>query len=135
VLVVPVCNGPGEVCGVQYIRGDGTKRIHGLQQGNYHQIGEISANSLIYVCEGYATGATVYETSGWPTIVTFSCHNIEPVVNNLKKLYPRHHIVIAADDDRNNPKNPGKTKALEAAKKYQCKVVLPIFPDDQKSKE
>lgn len=134
-LVVPICNGPGEVCGVQYIRADGTKRIHGLQQGNYHQIGEISANSLIYVCEGYATGATVYEDSGWPTIVAFSCHSIDPVVSNLKKLYPHHHIVIAADDDRNNPKNPGKTKALEAAKKHQCKVILPIFPDDQKSKE
>jgi len=43
--------------------------------------------------------------------------------------------VIAADDDHNTSGNPGKTKALETAKKYQCKVVLPIFPDDQKFKE
>ena len=135
VLVVPICNGTGEVCGVQYIRADGTKRIHGLQQGNYHQIGEIKTNSLIYVCEGYGTAATVYEDSGWPTVVAFSCHNIDPVVGNLKKLYPRRPIVIAADDDHNNQKNPGKTKALEAAKKHRCKVVLPIFPGDKKSKD
>lgn len=135
VLVIPIRNAVGEVCGVQHIRADGTKRIHGLQQGNYHQIGEIKPNSLIYVSEGYSTAATVHEDSGWPTIVAFSCHNIDPVVSNLKKLYPRHHIVIAADDDHDNPKNPGKTNALEAAKKYQCKVVLPIFPDDQKSKD
>ncbi|MEI8124529.1 MAG: AAA family ATPase [Parachlamydiaceae bacterium] len=135
VLVVPICNGTGEVCGVQYIGADGTKIIYGLKQGNYHQIGEIKANSLIYVSEGYATGSSVYEASGWPTIVAFDCHNIDPVVRNLKKLYPRHHIVIAADDDHNTSGNPGKTKALAAAKKHQCKVILPIFPDDQKFKE
>jgi putative DNA primase/helicase len=135
VLVVPICNSTGEVCGVQYIGADGTKIIHGLKQGNYHQIGEIKANSLIYVAEGYATGSSVYEASGWPTIVAFDCHNIDPVVKNLKKLYPRHHIVIAADDDHNTSENPGKTKALAAAKKHQCKVILPIFPDGKKFKE
>lgn len=67
--------------------------------------------------------------------MAFDCHNIEPVLKNLKQLYPRHHIVIAADDDHNTSGNPGKTKALEAAKKHRCKVVLPIFPNDQKSKD
>lgn len=130
VLVVPICNGLREVCG----GADGTKRIHGLKQGNYHLIGEIKANSLIYVCEGYATGSSIYEHSGWPTVVAFDCHNIDPVVRNLKKLYSRHHVVIAADDDHHTLGNPGKTNALEAAKKHRCKVVLPIFPNDQKSK-
>lgn len=112
VLVIPIRNAVGEVCGVQYIRADGTKRIHGLKQGNYHQLGEIKSNSLIYVGEGYATASSIYEDSEWPTVIAFDCHNIEPVLRNLKKLYPRHHIVIAADDDHNTSGNPGKTKAL-----------------------
>lgn len=38
--------------------------------------------------------------------------------------------MIAADDDRETDGNPGKTKAEEASKKYNCSVVTPKFKSD-----
>lgn len=42
--------------------------------------------------------------------------------------------MIAADDDHNTC-NFGKTNALGGSQKHRCRVVLPIFPNDQKSKD
>lgn len=114
---------------VQYIKEDSEKRIHGLKRSNFHLLGEIKRDKPIYIAEGYATAASVHEALGESVVVAFDCGNIAPVLAALKSEYPKHEIIIAADDDQETNGNPGKTKAEEAAKKYGCQVVLPKFPD------
>lgn len=116
VLVVPLRTIKNEVQAVQYIKEDGEKRIHGVKRGNFHLIGEIKEDKPIHVAEGYATAASIYEALDMPIVVAFDCGNIDPVLAALKSEYPKHQIIIAADDDRETNGNPGKTKAEEAAK-------------------
>lgn len=132
VLVIPIRNVQGEIQAIQHIKADGEKRIHGIKKGNFHLLGQIKNDPHIHVTEGYATAASVHEATGHPVVVAFDCGNLEPVVANLKTIYPRHQITIAADDDSATPDNPGKTKAEEAAKKHNCTVVLPVFPESKK---
>lgn len=129
VLVLPLRTIKNEVQAVQYIKEDGEKRIHGIKRSNFHLIGEISKDKPIHIAEGYATAASIHEALDMPVVVAFDCGNIDSVLAALKSEYPKHQIIIAADDDRETNRNPGKTKAEEAAKKYGCDVVLPKFPN------
>lgn len=128
-IVIPLCNIHGQLQAVQCIQEDGTKRIYGAKKGNFHVIGVIETQSPIFVAEGYATAASIHQATNSPVIVAFDCGNLKPVVHNLREKYPQARLVIAADDDRKTPGNPGKTKAAEAAKAYACDVIIPIFPE------
>jgi phage/plasmid primase-like uncharacterized protein len=132
ILVIPVRNALEEVCGVQYINADGTKRIHGLKRGNFHIIGEVNNDSCIRVGEGYATAASSHEANADPVVVAFDCGNLDSVIANLKTKYPKNQIIILADDDKEADHNPGRVKAEEAVKKYSCSMILPFFPDNFK---
>jgi putative DNA primase/helicase len=127
-LVVPLQNIQGDVQAIQHIRADGEKRIYGSKKGNFHLIGEIKPDSLIYVAEGFATAASVYEAKANPTVVAFDCGNLQPVIAAIQSKYPKNSIIIAGDDDRETQGNPGRTSAEAAAKKYGCKAVFPCFP-------
>ncbi len=130
VLIIPIRNIEGEIQSVQFISKEGEKRIHGLKRGNFHLIGLVTETSKIIVAEGYATGATIHEMTGDPVAIAFDCGNIDPVISNLKIKYPKNQIVIAADDDRETKNNPGRIKAEEAVKKYNCRMILPKFPEN-----
>ena len=130
VIIVPICNLKGELQAVQLIQECGDKRIHGLKKGNLHLIGEIQSDSIIFVCEGYATGASVHESINQPTVIAIDCGNLEPSIAALSKKYPNHKIIIAADDDVESKDNPGRTKALDAAKCHNCEACFPKFPED-----
>ena len=132
VIVIPIRNTDNEIQAVQHIKSNGDKKIHGLQKGNFHLIGEIKDNSVIFICEGYATGASVYEAIDSPVVVCFTCGALDAVIHNIKNKYPNNPITILADDDCEVNDNPGKTKAEEAAKKYKCNVMLPKFPESFK---
>ncbi|MGC1878840.1 MAG: DUF3987 domain-containing protein [Rhabdochlamydiaceae bacterium] len=132
VLVIPIRNAVGEVCGVQYIGADGTKRIHGLKRGHFHIIGEVNSDRQIYVCEGYATAASAHEANADPVVVAFDCGNLDSVIANLKIRHPKNQIIILADDDKETDHNPGRIKAEESVKKYSCSMILPLFPDNFK---
>ncbi len=130
VLVIPIRNIHYEIQAVQYIKADGEKRIHGVKKGNFHILGEIESDRRIYVAEGYATAYSDYEATGSPVVVAFDCGNIESVIVSLKTKYPTNTIIIAGDDDRRAIGNPGRTHAEKAAKKHNCSIVFPKFPED-----
>ncbi len=128
-IVIPLRSINGQLQAVQCIQEDGTKRIYGAKKGNFHVIGEIKAQSQIFIAEGYATGASIHQATNSPVVVAFDCGNLKSVVHNLREKYPQAKLVIAADDDRETQGNPGKTKAEEAAKACGCDVIIPIFPE------
>ena len=78
----------------------------------------------VYICEGYATAATAHELTGYMAIMSYSVSHIMQVARTAKELMPASEIVIVADNDIDTKDNPGKTKAMTAAKALQCKIVI-----------
>jgi putative DNA primase/helicase len=97
------------------------------KSGLFHEIG--TPTLTILVCEGFATAATVHEITGHQTFVAFDAGNLKPVAMMVRKRFPGAEIIIAGDNDRKTPGNPGLTKAREAALAIGGKVSVPPFPD------
>ena len=55
---------------------------------------------MLIICEGVATGLSLYECTGYPVAVAFDAGNLEPVAKVMRARMPNLRIVIAADDDR-----------------------------------
>lgn len=90
---------------VQMISPDNDKKFlkGGLVTGAYHRIGTDAMMSagIILLCEGYATGASIFDAMGYslPVIVGFNAKNLIPVAKSLRAQYSTHRIIICADDD------------------------------------
>jgi len=129
VLVIPLRNVDGEIQAIQHIKANGEKKIHGIKRGHFHVLGEIKDDGELFCAEGYATAYSVHEAKGSPVVVAFDCGNIDPVIEILKTKYPKISIIIAADNDKTKPGNPGRTYAEKAAAKYKCSLASPEFPE------
>ena len=118
------------------IDGDWTDKIFkkdGISKGTFFPIGlaDQPEQSLIYLVEGYATGATVHQNTGQPTIVAFNAGNLLPVAIKLRAEYPNAHIKVAADDDRFKELD-GKGNAGRKYAEEVCRLVpdtSAAFPD------
>ncbi len=128
VLVVPVVNAQGELRSLQRIYASGDKRFFpdGEITGCYCSIGELT--DIVYLCEGWATGATINESSGCGVAVAFNAGNLKPVALNLRRKFPSQKFIIAADNDHAKPTNTGLAKGREAAATAGMQIVFPTFP-------
>lgn len=125
-LVIPVIEA-GEIVSLQYVRADGKKFMpDGRTKGCYHTIGN-QLTRRILIAEGFATAATVHEACGDLTYAAFNAGNLEAVALTVRKDHPGAEIVIAGDDDRWTDRNPGRTKADQAAKSVNGRAMFPEF--------
>lgn len=129
-LLVPVKNVQGEMVGMQKILPDGTKLFHpGTEKkGSFHLIGEY-INGEAFICEGFATGATIHMATGKPVVVAFDAGNLVEVSRTVRKSYPSTKVIVCGDDDRGTKDNPGREMAERAAKEGLAQVVFPEFDD------
>ena len=127
-LLIPLRDTAGTLHSLQTIAPDGEKRFMpgGRVKGCYHSIGK--PGSVLIVCEGYATGASIHETTGHAVAVAFNAGNLEAVALALRAKYPALKIIVAADDDHLTDGNPGMTKATAAAQAVRGLVAVPSFP-------
>ena len=88
---------------------------------------------MIYIAEGFATGATVHEATEAPVAVAFTAGNLGAVATSLRKAYPDAALVICADDDAETLGNPGVTHAHEAARSAVAAVVVPRHRDGEQA--
>ena len=123
-LLIPISDASGKVISYQTIAGDGKKLFlaGGKKSGGFFIIGQ--ATDTVYVCEGYATAASVYEATGSCTVVAFDAGNLAPVVTGLRDVWPRAEIVICADNDASGAGLDGARKARPD------RVVLPPGVDE-----
>lgn len=134
-LMVPLY-ADGCLCNLQRIMPDGTKRFlsGGRLKGTYSPIGTLAPGQTLYVCEGWATGATIYAETGAPVACAMTASNLLEAGRQLQRCYPDSPLIIAGDDDRkaeaNGKGNPGRTAATKAAAVLGCGLVLPYFPAD-----
>lgn len=128
-VIIPLRDVKGTVQSVQVINASGTKMFprYGLKSGLWHRIGNPEGAPVIGVAEGYSTAASIHMAMGWPMAVTFDCGNMLKVTPLLRLSYPAARLVICGDDDVDVPGNPGRTKALEAAKVPNAVAVFPDF--------
>lgn len=131
-LLVPLYHS-GELVNLQRISATGRKRFlfGGRVTGCYSPLGQISPGKPLYICEGWATGATIHESTGMAVACAMNAGNLMPVALALKARYGGQvQLVIAGDDDRNTPGNPGRTAATAAALAAGALVTFPEWPDD-----
>lgn len=108
----------------------------GKKRGCFFTIGrpdDGDEQPVIVICEGYATGASIHEATGYPVILAFDAGNLAAVAERIRARYPRGRLVIAADNDRwtTSPvENPGVHYARLASKEVSAAVVVPKFHDD-----
>ncbi|MGJ0505766.1 MAG: toprim domain-containing protein [Methylocystis sp.] len=133
-LLVPVYR-DGAPVNIQRIFPGGKKLFEkdAPMSGSYFTIGEIGERLII--CEGYATGATLFETTGIPVVVAFDAGNLMPVAEKLLELHPGAEIVVAADDDFGTEIRRGFNPGIEAAEKVAefvgTKEMIPPFDRQQ----
>lgn len=131
-LVLPLIDAAGKISTYQTIALDGTKRFltGGRKKGCAYPI-EGNAK-IVFIVEGYATGASVHEATECMVLVAVDAGNIQSVVEAaIKKEYPL--IIIAADNDnQNQSKNVGINEAQKVCKLYpQVTWIAPPAPDGQ----
>ena len=129
-LVIPL-HSSTELCSLQFIAADGSKRFlsGGRVSGCYFNIGSTQDAETLCIAEGFATGATIHQATGYPVAVAFNAGNLEPVAKAMRKRFPNLPLIICADDDVATKGNPGTTKANYAAKATGAKVALPVFDE------
>lgn len=136
-IVVPMY-ADGKLYSLQFIGPDGDKKFltGGRIKGCYYPLTtKDEPKSVILICEGYATGASIRYALPYPVAIAFNASNLIPVAQEMRKKYPDAHIVICADNDTETKINGeliniGRQKAEQAAVKVGGAVIWPELPDN-----
>jgi phage/plasmid primase-like uncharacterized protein len=128
-LILPLKLVTGDIVSLQYIKGDGTKRFHkgSSTKEGMEIIGRFTKAKRIFICEGYATGATIHEHTGMPVIIAYSAGNLDTVARIMKVEVPDAEFMIVADNDESGV---GQAKATEAGVRNNMQVIIPPVVGD-----
>jgi putative DNA primase/helicase len=127
-LTIPM-RSDGEIHSLQFIGEDGKKRFlpGGRVTGCYFIIGNPEDAAALCIAEGYATGASIYEATGYPAAVAFNAGNVLPVAKAMRERFTKLQLIVCADDDTGTQGNPGIAKATEAARAVDGLLAIPVF--------
>ncbi len=125
-LVLPIYN-KKHLVSLQFINESGEKKMlsGGLLKGSYCVIGNvelIAPESTLLICEGWATGCTLYEETRLAVFIAFSASNLKAVALQVRQHYPNREIIICADNDASSV---GQLAANDAALEIDGKVSIP----------
>jgi putative DNA primase/helicase len=134
-LLIPMCS-DGKIHSLQFINTDGGKKflIGGRVAGCYFSIGTTKDAAALCIAEGFATGATIREATGYPVAVAFNAGNLLAVAKTMCEKFPGLPLILCADDDSQTEGNPGLTKATEAARAMGGLLAKPDFGTDRPDK-
>ncbi|MEZ5476377.1 MAG: toprim domain-containing protein [Thiolinea sp.] len=119
VLILPMVDLFNGLQALYMIHASGFKRpVRGSQtRGLCMGIGSaLDTASVIWLVEGWATGASLYQLHQQPVVVAFSAGNLQPVADALIRKYPKATIRLCADDDQKTLQKIGKNPGIEAAR-------------------
>ncbi len=136
-LILPLCNAAGQVRSLQAIFPERHPLLNrnkdflpgGQLAGLFWWVGGKSETVLI--CEGFATAATLHETTGHRVYMAFTANNLLAVAQIVRQKLPNAEIILAADNDTETTGggNPGLTKATAAAEAVSGSVIVPPIPN------
>jgi len=135
-LLVPVLDDSGGLVNLQSIKADGYKlfKAGARVKGCAFLIGSLTSQTMILVCEGYATGCSLHEATGLPVIVAFNAGNLLDVCTSLKRREPKSKIILCADNDHQTEVKSGHNTGIDKAKviheKLNLQIVWPTFDSE-----
>ncbi|MDR0453338.1 MAG: ssDNA-binding domain-containing protein [Deferribacteraceae bacterium] len=142
-LIIPLKNINGELRSFQKICDDGRKNYisGGQKSGCFFTFSDenglhvVKSRNQVIICEGFATGASIYEATNVPTVCAMDATNLKQVATEIRQKYGNDvNIIIAGDNDHKTPSNPGKYYAEKAAEAVGGKAVVPEFSKTEKEK-
>ena len=129
-LVLPLYDQDGTLATLQYIDHDGGKLYHpgGQTGGKFWMVGSLDEPGTLFVAEGFATAATIHETTNRPVVVAYSASNLVPITGILREMYgASQDVVIVADNDKSGV---GQRYAEQASAKFGARMVMPPIEGD-----
>lgn len=128
-LIIPVVNLKKSFMTYQRITRQGKKFMAGKtpKRGGIYPIGLWMFNNTkrVILCEGYATGATIYEATGDVVLVCFDIGNIRAVCEQLRAEYPDVEVILASDFDVSTSDQAGLINGLKLAQQFALKFIFP----------
>ena len=124
-LILPLHDAGGVLCSLEFITADGTKLFipGGRKRGCAYLIGTVG--DVLCIVEGFATGASVHQATGYAVAVAFDAGNLNGVAESFRKKYSNARLIVCGDHDQNGT---GQAKATEAAESVGGLIVLPETP-------
>lgn len=135
-LIIPLFDADG-ICSIQYIKPDGEKKFlkDGKKKGCFYPFGAFGTDDVVCLCEGFSTGASIHQATGYPVIVAFDAGNLESVGQFLRGKFPSLRIVVCADDDWKSPSNVGVSKAEACSESIGAYLTKPVFGEHRGDKD
>jgi phage/plasmid primase-like uncharacterized protein/KaiC/GvpD/RAD55 family RecA-like ATPase len=127
-LMTPLYSDDGALSSLQYINDTGRKLFHtgGATSGKFWIIGEVGHS--LYIAEGYATAATIYECTGQACAIAYSASNVVHVARFMRERYGiAQNIVIVGDNDESGT---GQKYAEQAATEIGARLIIPPIVGD-----
>jgi len=127
-LVCPVYGNDGELISIQYITDTGFKYYEPgtSPRGGWMIIGN-ELDSNCFICEGYATGNTIYEARGQSVLVAFTAYNLLNIADRFVRKYRNTVFYICGDNDQSLKENVGFECAKETAMLTGAMLIIPKF--------
>lgn len=131
-LMIPIYNNKKELVNLQRIYANGGKFFITNAEivGCFGVLGSLKQAKKVFICEGFATGMSLYQAYKLPVLVAFTAGNLVKVAASAHDLYPAVDIIVCADNDIHSDEsilNAGLYYAKEAAKTINAKVLIPIL--------
>lgn len=125
-IIVPMGK-EGRMTSLQCISPDGRKKFlpGGEISGCFF---DILGKGKIALCEGYATGASIHEATGWTVVICFSASGLVKVAPYFKGM---NGLVVCADNDIRSEAITGINTGIESGCKAASTLGCPIlFPEE-----
>ena len=138
VLLLPLWHGT-HLASIQEVYGNCEKDFwDGVDgwEGASNRFGPLKPpTKTVYICEGWATGWSIWRATGATVLVSYLRPNIAHVVERVLPKLDGHSLVIAADNDRwtnyyvgtEAKPNPGVSLARLVAAEHGTAVAIPDF--------
>lgn len=131
-LLIPLRDG-GELVNLQIIGADGGKRFltGGQVKGASLVLGQIKGAATVLLCEGWATGCTLYQATGLPVVVAFNAHNLVTIAGRLASALPVDvQVLVCGDKDESLTGQKAASRAAELLQ-GRGRSVVPVFTQEQ----
>ncbi|MGG7055237.1 toprim domain-containing protein [Nitrosomonas sp. ANs5] len=128
-LVVPIYNHSYKLANVQLIHPDGTKLFlkGGEIKGCFGCMKIRNKADTTLICEGWATGASLYEHSPHNVLIALNAGNLLSVARFIRSKRPDERIIICGDNDVSGV---GQEAAIRAARAVNAEIAIPDKPGD-----
>ncbi|EAT0257633.1 DNA primase [Salmonella enterica] len=145
-LVIPFSNAQGKIRTYQRIPETGGKDARllkdGEKSGNWFTTGTPVNGQPLLFAEGYATAASLHESTGLPVLMCIDAGNLIAVGQNARVVWPDSQFIFCADNDHHlqnpqtgEPENKGVISATQAAELSGGEVIVPVFTEDEKAQK